>query len=295
MLMGVKKWSEIRKLSKATQADHAEARAELFEEIETAERSAQLVRYRADADVLEKIGNALQNQNTVIEVVLPAALADQAKAAWERDESLKPVKESAPDRVLRSRAGALALIGLAVAERGRAQGNSVTVPIDAWQIGEALAAADDSALFDRSETAPYESSWIESVVPYDVGVQWEPNTEHGILHASENGSVSLMLEAHPDDADERRVVLAWSGVRSLRMGSPNDEARSGHRLWERGLRDIRWVGEVHNSALIDECRSINSVHPLHDPSTFSRLRHWFVLLKGSVVEVVATDISTTRG
>jgi hypothetical protein len=165
MVMGVKKWSEIRKFSKATQAERAEAGVELLEEIEKAERSAQLVRYRADVDVLEKIGNALQNQNTVIEVVLPTVLADQAKTAWERDETLKPRRESAPERVLRSRAGALALIGLAVAEHGRARGDYVTVPIDAWQIGEALASADDSALFDRSETTPFESSWTESVVP----------------------------------------------------------------------------------------------------------------------------------
>ncbi len=199
--MGVKKWSEIKKLSKATPAGRAQARVELAGEIEAAERSALSGRHR-DADYSVRLGG-----------------------------------------------------------------------VEATKLGSA-----------RSE----------SVVPYDIGVEWEPNTEHGEFHGSEGGSALLMLDAHPDDSDERQVLISWSGVRSFRMGSPNDEARSGHRLWDKGLRDIHWAGEVQNSALIEECRSINSVHLRHDPSTITSLRHWIVLLKGSVVEVVATDISAKR-
>jgi hypothetical protein len=47
---------------------------------------------------------------------------------------------------LRRRSGSLALIGLAVIERGIVDGDDVVVEIDAWQVGAALEAADDAGL-----------------------------------------------------------------------------------------------------------------------------------------------------
>lgn len=60
----------------------------------------------------------------------------------------------------------------------------------------------------------------------------------------------LTLRAHPDDPDQRLVGLVWDGCLAARMEAPNDEAISGHRLHDLGLRDVRWLGEVFDSTLI---------------------------------------------
>jgi hypothetical protein len=78
------------------------------------------------------------------------------------------------------------------------------------------------------------------------------------------------------------------------MEPPNDEARHGHRLWDAGLCDVLWFGEVSDSALIADLERRNRVHSHHDPRRFDGLRHWIVPLKGSVVEVVARECEVQR-
>jgi hypothetical protein len=134
----------------------------------------------------------------------------------------------------------------------------------------------------------------EHVVPLDLGVRWAPNYEHGVLTASEDGWAQLVLAAHLDDEDKRRVVFYWQHCAAARMEPPNDEAISGHRLYDSGLRDVYWVGEVLDSSLIADLERRNRVHVRHDPSRFASLRHWVLRLKGSVVEVVAESCEVFR-
>lgn len=75
---------------------------------------------------------------------LPLRLARAAVEAWERDDEGELDPESPQQRVLRHRAGDLALIGLAVEERGRTEGGEVVVDLDPGLIAWAVAAADDS-------------------------------------------------------------------------------------------------------------------------------------------------------
>ena len=42
--------------------------------------------------------------------------------------------------------GTLALIGLAIQERGRPDADCIAVELDAWEVGNALEAADDMGL-----------------------------------------------------------------------------------------------------------------------------------------------------
>ena len=100
--------------------------------------------YREDARLLGEIGAVLAHAELPgVTVRLPSALARAAVAAWERDDEGEPDAESYEQRVLRHRAGALALIGLAVQERGRADGGHVVVDLSPDVIGNALDAADD--------------------------------------------------------------------------------------------------------------------------------------------------------
>ncbi len=57
--------------------------------------------------------------------------------------------ESPTEGTIRHRAGSLALIGLAISERGRRVEDHVEVDLSAWLIGHALDAADDAGLLHR--------------------------------------------------------------------------------------------------------------------------------------------------
>lgn len=77
-----------------------------------------------------------------VEVRLPRELAEAAVAAWERDD-FDDSPETPEQRVARHRAGSFALIGVAVKENGRADGDEVVVAINASLIALAVEAADD--------------------------------------------------------------------------------------------------------------------------------------------------------
>jgi len=103
--------------------------------------------YRREARVLGELGSVLVTASLPqVEVRLPRHLAEQAVAAWERDDNegaLDP--EIFEQRMQRHRAATLSLIGLSIAERGRWEGNEVIVELDPVFIGLAADAADDQA------------------------------------------------------------------------------------------------------------------------------------------------------
>jgi hypothetical protein len=111
-----------------------------------------LIRYQADEAVLAQIGKAIQRETTVVQVRIPKALADQATAAWERDETENIPDETADESQVRHRAATLALIGLAVQGHGRLDGDSYIVDLDFRQISDALNAADDADLNESAIT-----------------------------------------------------------------------------------------------------------------------------------------------
>ncbi|MEU4604858.1 hypothetical protein AB0F43_17895 [Kribbella sp. NPDC023972] len=104
--------------------------------------------YADEAQVLGEIGTAFRAAELpAIRVVVPRPLAERAVAAWRRDdEGAVPQPEDPTDRRLRNRAGTLALIGLAITERGQvdADGNMV-VDLSPELVGVAMDAADDIA------------------------------------------------------------------------------------------------------------------------------------------------------
>ena len=134
----------------------------------------------------------------------------------------------------------------------------------------------------------------EHVDALDLGVKWKPNAPSAILLSDDHGITALALDGHPDNPDQRCVVLVWSGTRSACLADPNDEAISRHRLFSHGLNRVMWAGAVRDSVAIRALKVQNRVHPHHDSSHFERLTHYIVLLKECVVEVVAEEISVHR-
>ena len=102
--------------------------------------------YRKEAGVLGRVGHVFAAiEMPQIEVRLPRDVAEAAVAAWERDddESAGPTSETCEQRVVRSRAATLALIGLTITERGHWTDDEVVVALDPVFIGNAVEAADD--------------------------------------------------------------------------------------------------------------------------------------------------------
>jgi hypothetical protein len=103
-------------------------------------------RWHRDALLLGVIGRALEPVPLpTVTVRLPGELAERAAAAWDRDDVGGLGPEDAAARLQRHRAAALALIGAAVGERGRRDGDEVVVELGAELIVQAVDAAEDIA------------------------------------------------------------------------------------------------------------------------------------------------------
>jgi hypothetical protein len=134
----------------------------------------------------------------------------------------------------------------------------------------------------------------ERVVPWDAGCKWEPNAPEAVLAVSDRGRTVLAVNAHPADPDQDCVIFVWSRSRAAIMGSPNDEALSGHRLYSCGLSDLLWGGKVEQSEWIADLERRNRVHSSHDPARFARLVHFILPLKEDTVEVIAEEVTVLR-
>ena len=108
-------------------------------------------RWENDGVDLALIGAAVFKQDIKVRVKLPKELADAAIAAWQREdadsEDLHLHEELLHEKLIRNRAGTLALIG-ATLEGAPIEIHSdfVIAEIDVWHVGEALQAAEDARL-----------------------------------------------------------------------------------------------------------------------------------------------------
>lgn len=126
---------------------------------------------------------------------------------------------------------------------------------------------------------------VETVVASTVDVSWEPNVPHAVVVSNDTGRACLVIEPHFDDEDQRKVVLVWTGCQAVRTSPCNDEARHLHPLYQRGLRDLPWLGEVENSQWLASNASL-----VTEPAR----RHFVVPLKECLVEVLADDLLVQR-
>jgi len=104
-------------------------------------------RYREESKVLAAIGAHVDAQVGRVTVRLPRAVAEAAVAAWERDDPDGDVGEETHEQyALRGSAGDLALIGLAISERGRREGEEVVVDLHVHSAGAAWLQAAELGL-----------------------------------------------------------------------------------------------------------------------------------------------------
>jgi hypothetical protein len=132
----------------------------------------------------------------------------------------------------------------------------------------------------------------ERVEPYDLflgePLRWDPNVPEAFFVSDDRGRGALAQRAHPDDPDQRCVVLRWDVVHYALMSPPNDEGRHLHRLYEVGLKDVDWLGLVRDSNLLEGLR------PALGPGVMFEPLHYVVVSKECVVEVLAENVNVFR-
>ncbi|MFF2921766.1 hypothetical protein ACFVTP_05005 [Streptomyces celluloflavus] len=107
--------------------------------------------YRQESKVLAAIGEQVDAQVGPVTVRLPRAVAEAAVAAWERDDPDDDLGEETHEQyALRGQAGDLALIGLAISEDGRWEGEEVVVDLHVHAAGAAWLQAAEVGRVGRS-------------------------------------------------------------------------------------------------------------------------------------------------
>jgi hypothetical protein len=124
----------------------------------------------------------------------------------------------------------------------------------------------------------------EQAESIDFHPLWEPGSPNPYLLQSDN---KAFLVYKIKNEPHKFAIVEWVQCRGAVLGGLNDEAISGHRLWNKGLKDCLFAAEVKHSSWIEELRKENSVHPYHDDEMFSSLRHYILLLKDSTFECIA--------
>ena len=100
-----------------------------------------------DAELLVKIGRALDKQKLGVTVTLPRALAVRAVRSWDRDFDddvvLDTAKETPSQRRTRHRSGTVGLIVDSVKSAGKGHGKVIKVRLHPWFVADALRAFYD--------------------------------------------------------------------------------------------------------------------------------------------------------
>ncbi|WP_192355683.1 hypothetical protein [Mesorhizobium mediterraneum] len=86
------------------------------------------------------------------------------------------------------------------------------------------------------------------------------------------------------------AILTADPYLAFQFGPPSDEAISGHRLYELGLRPYE-AFEVLNSSWIASLGNANRIHSSHRPELFSEYRHFILTFHDSTLEFIAESFS----
>jgi len=80
--------------------------------------------------------------------------------------------------------------------------------------------------------------------------------------------------------------VEFKRVASVKIGSPSDEALSGHSLWGSGL-EFYSAHEVKNSPWIAELMEVDRAHERFDESEWAGVHHFILTFHDETLECVA--------
>jgi hypothetical protein len=106
-----------------------------------------------------------------------------------------------------------------------------------------------------------------------------------------NGEQAVVAYWAPWRASVQRqvAVVRFHVAHEVYLGGPNEEAFSGHPLFEVGLSGTEFA-EVKKSPWIAALERRNRVHPDHDRERFVKLRHFILPFHDETFECVAESV-----
>jgi hypothetical protein len=125
--------------------------------------------------------------------------------------------------------------------------------------------------------------WAEIVeVP---GLGWDGGAPMPVLIATD---YHTLFACHLPTDDDQVIVGRFDRCSSVRFGSPNDEVVNGHPC---GSELMHYgIHVIHNSAWLDELRTIESVHRRAATHPLADSQHFFLTFHDSSLEAIANDI-----
>jgi hypothetical protein len=101
-----------------------------------------------------------------------------------------------------------------------------------------------------------------------------------------DGVFTTSIDANSDTAYPLALV-EFSG-HTFRFGIANDEVFSGLPLWGNGLVSYE-AHIIENSKWIEELKQIHKIHPYYNEQNWKDLKHYMLLFKDEIFEVIAED------
>ncbi len=178
------------------------------------------------------------------------------------------------------------------------------VKLHGWGSDEVRAASSRLLQAERDVAA---RDGMPYAVPFDLGIKWDTGAPMPVLISGFKTFVAFYLPPDFDfdgtnprsrttDDEDMIGVVEFDGMTAVKMGSPNDEALSGHPLWGRGLTYYS-AHLVENSTWVRELMDINRVHAQFDESRWRDTRHYVFTFHDETLECVARshDVTVTPG
>jgi len=127
----------------------------------------------------------------------------------------------------------------------------------------------------------------------DAGFPFRPEsvTDALLIQCGEKAAFAFLATEERDDGKWHTigsVVFRCPGVLQIRYGHPNDEAYSGHTLYESGLERVT-IAEIEDSDWIREVAEVNDRAFPGTAAAFANVRHHIFPFKESTLEVLWSD------
>ena len=145
---------------------------------------------------------------------------------------------------------------------------------------------------------------MDTITEFAKVIDWTPRWSAGAPcpQVYSNGNKTFLLyyldEPDPnwdgtyvksiDNSNEPLGLVEFVGGGTFRFGIVNDEAASGHPLYNKGLQ-VYDAHIIENSTWIEELKNIHKVHPYFDEKRWTDKKHYLLFFHDEIFEVIATD------
>ncbi len=161
--------------------------------------------------------------------------------------------------------------------------------IDTNKLQESLAAFEAVATAQRALAA---AKGEEHAVPYDIGFTPEAAVSEPVLLQTDSAAILTFSAVRPTPEGRREdagyAIVELDLCSLTKFGYPNDEALSGHPLYEKGLGEYG-VYEVYHSSWVRLARDQNRI-AFPDTPAYSTERHFIFTFHDSTFECIARGI-----